>query len=377
MQNISTSKDRQWFPTIDGLRAIAIICVLFSHTPVPLPRMAWGWALGNFGVALFFAISGFLAYFVLHRDEERLGRVDYNYFLLRRVLRIWPAYFAVILAAYFLSSKDAITNATFLSLFTFTINWDMANFTGWPLPPISLLWSISVEEQFYVLAPFMYRLLRSRYALIFALSVIALSNIGRLLYITSNFSQSGNGGLYYLTYTYADIFLAGALVAHWFLKGGRIGRWSQWAAFLFSLMLIDISMNMWRPVLFPPYTPDTLLPYMLLPLALGLLFVSVMPMRQTAFSWLLSTTPLSIVAKLSYSLYLVHLLVGNYVTSGLLPLYSAFLVTAALLYVIIERPFLRQKQKARAFIGKWPWPAIITWGALVTGFVRYWVNNGI
>lgn len=85
-----------WLPAIDGLRAVAIIAVLIHHANTAALQ---DWALGNAGVALFFSISGFLAYFVLWKDDQRLGKINYNYFLLRRILRIWPAYIAVITLA--------------------------------------------------------------------------------------------------------------------------------------------------------------------------------------------------------------------------------------------------------------------------------------
>lgn len=82
-----------WLPSIEGLRALAIVAVLVHHgNTIHFSN----WALGNSGVAIFFSISGFLAYYVLWRDEHRFGRIDYNYFLFRRILRIWPAYFLVI-----------------------------------------------------------------------------------------------------------------------------------------------------------------------------------------------------------------------------------------------------------------------------------------
>src|SRR5436190_24167252 len=74
-----------WIPSIDGLRAVAVLAVLVHHAN---GAYISNFALGNVGVAIFFSISGFLAYLVLSRDERKLGRIDYNYFLVRRVLRI-------------------------------------------------------------------------------------------------------------------------------------------------------------------------------------------------------------------------------------------------------------------------------------------------
>ena len=149
-----------WIPTLDGLRALAIIAVLVHHSNTAVFQ---NWAIGNVGVAIFFSISGFLAYYVLWRDERRFGHIDYNYFLLRRILRIWPAYFTIIIIAYLLASPAQRSAANTISLFTFTINWHQAANSTSQLGTLGVLWSIAVEEQFYVLAPFMYLALRSRH----------------------------------------------------------------------------------------------------------------------------------------------------------------------------------------------------------------------
>src|SRR5262245_19581684 len=89
-----------WIPEIGGLRALAVLAVLFNHA---FPRVVGDLAVGNMGVAAFFSISGFLAYVVLDRDEKRLKKISYSYFIFRRVLRIWPAYFAVIAFGFLLA----------------------------------------------------------------------------------------------------------------------------------------------------------------------------------------------------------------------------------------------------------------------------------
>ena len=365
-----TQADHSWLPTIHGLRAFAIMAVLVSHS-----YHSPDWAFGNVGVAVFFSISGFLSYYVLYRDEQHLGRIDYNYFLLRRILRIWPAALVVILLATLFASGAARTNATAVSLFTFSINWDMVFFTGWPLPNLAPLWSIAVEQQFYVLAPFMYRLLRSRYALGFCIAVFALSNLGRYVHIVMLSDQAGNGGLYYATYAYLDTFLAGAIVAHLFLGGRKISACMQWWAFIISTMLLLAILRIWGGIVFPPYASFTLLPYLLMPMAVTLLLLSVMPMQQgsTAFAKLLVSRPFTVVGTLSYSLYLIHLLVLEY-THGyhLAVQYVACLLAAALLYVLVEKPFLKYKSQARKGIGQYPWPALLVWAVLALGTLSYW-----
>jgi peptidoglycan/LPS O-acetylase OafA/YrhL len=196
-----TVRDDAWLPTIDGLRALAILAVLVHHgNTIHFSN----WALGNSGVAIFFSISGFLAYYVLWRDEKKLGHIDYNYFLLRRILRIWPAYFLVIVAALFLASPDQRAAANNWPLLTFTANWYQAAHLPSQLLTLGVLWSIAVEEQFYVIAPLMYLALRSRHWLSFAIAIALLANVVRVLYAL-NFS----GSIYYLSTSYADIFVGG------------------------------------------------------------------------------------------------------------------------------------------------------------------------
>ena len=205
-----------WITSIDGLRAVAVFAVLVHHAD---SNAFQSWALGNVGVAVFFSISGFLAYYVLRRDESRFSRINYNYFILRRVLRIWPAYFAIIALAYFSEPNNFPGHANMSQLLTFTMNWSMAFFQPWTNLPH--LWSIAVEEQFYVLAPFMYFIMRSRYRAIFLIASLVVCNGCRFAYIYFSNHPEGNGGLYYATYTYADVFLLGALVAQMFTDGWR------------------------------------------------------------------------------------------------------------------------------------------------------------
>jgi peptidoglycan/LPS O-acetylase OafA/YrhL len=196
-----------WLPQIEGLRARAIVAVLIHHgNSIHFSN----WALGNSGVAIFLSISGFLAYYVLWRDEHKLGRIDYNYFLFRRILRIWPAYFLVIAIAFYLASPDQRAASNELPLFTFTANFYQAAHLPSQLLTLGILWSIAVEEQFYLVAPLMYFALRSRHWLAFSIGIALLANLARILY-----AMNATGSVYYLSLTYADIFWAG----RWLLSG--------------------------------------------------------------------------------------------------------------------------------------------------------------
>jgi len=364
--NPAEVKSRGWLPALDGLRTIAVMFVLIGHT-LPVGHFA----LANGGVALFFALSGFLAYYVLHQDEQRLGRVDYNYFLQRRILRIWPAYFTIIALSFLIESKDAITNAAIAPLFTFTVNWDMAAFRAWPLAPHT--WTIAAEQQFYLLAPFIYRLLRSRYALIFCAAVFIISNIACVLHMMlAPPTQSGNGGLYYTTYAYIDTFIAGAVAAHLYLKGWRLNAWQQWVQFLISSGLFIFTLYLWYDCIFPPYINYSLIPFVLLPIALGPLVFSVLPMqRPVMFNRILASPPMVAIALLSYSLYLVHMFVIDHVSMQPWIYFPVCLAAAIVLHFIIERPFMRGRHHLQRWAEKFSWPVILTWGLIAIGAIRF------
>lgn len=144
-------------PSLDGLRAVSIGMVIFSHiagtraAPIPLTAASDWVDWGNLGVRVFFVISGFLISGLLFREQERTGTINLRDFYWRRMLRIFPAYFA------FLFIMWAANVGGFVSLgpndlihaFTYTMNYGRSGRT-WPL---GHTWSLAVEEQFYLIWP--------------------------------------------------------------------------------------------------------------------------------------------------------------------------------------------------------------------------------
>lgn len=366
--------DTGWISGIDGLRAFAVLAVLVHHANTAIFT---NWALGNVGVAVFFSISGFLAYYVLWKDERKLGEINYNYFLMRRILRIWPAYFAVIGIAMWLATPTQLAETSQIPLFTFTINWHAAAMMKPELSTLGVLWSIAVEEQFYVLAPFMYLALRSRHWMAFSIAIIVMSNVGRLIYMTYFGPSKLYSGLYFVTYAYADIFLGGALAAKWFTEGGKISLRMQWILFAASASVIAAMLRVWTPMLWAPYHAWAFLPYFVLAVASSALLVSVSAPHRTVFNSVLSSRPMRLVGKLSFSLYLVHVLVltklGQVlgVMTGVWynALFAVAVFSAAGLLFGWEWIFLQLKKRIRPTSS--PWPAIIIWGLLTAGTARF------
>ena len=141
---------------MDGLRALAILLVVAGHAAVThRPRLDETAVefLSNLsiGVDLFFVISGFLITTLLLRERNRTGRIDLRSFYARRALRIFPAYYAYLAVVFAVQSAGAadIPARDWVAAATYTMN-----FIGRPAWEVGHAWTLSLEEQFYLLWPF-------------------------------------------------------------------------------------------------------------------------------------------------------------------------------------------------------------------------------
>lgn len=157
-----------YHPQIDGLRTFAVLAVLIQHFWIETPA-------GHQGVRLFFVISGFLITSILLRARAAVSTSGFwstaTTFYARRALRIWPAYYVLISIAALLSFGDI--RQTFAWHATYLSNWLIARH-GWTQP--SHLWTLSVEEQFYLAWPFLI-LLIPRNRLVFVLAALVVASL--------------------------------------------------------------------------------------------------------------------------------------------------------------------------------------------------------
>lgn len=161
---------RVFFPNLDGLRFFAFLAVFLFHSfftknevvaanPV-FAALRWLTRPGDLGVNFFFVLSGFLITYLLLSERQFTGRIHIGGFYVRRILRIWPLYFVVVflgfgvfpwLKAHF--GEHALHDPAQLSYFlVFLANFNNL-YNGSDIPTLTLLWSVSVEEQFYLVWP--------------------------------------------------------------------------------------------------------------------------------------------------------------------------------------------------------------------------------
>lgn len=192
-------------PSLDGLRAVSIALVVLGHLtgtrhfPQHLPFIG---SYANFGVRVFFVISGYLITSLLLKEHRKTGRIDLLEFYRRRAYRILPpAYLYMLLIC--VVGWSQLSRLNVLSAFTYTSNYFIAS-TPWRL---GHLWSLSIEEQFYLLWPAALVLAFARGKQI-AVWVVLLAPLARIVFYFAGFQY-----VEYYFPTVADAIATGCLLA--------------------------------------------------------------------------------------------------------------------------------------------------------------------
>ncbi len=154
----SRTSSKQYYPALDGIRAIAVLAVLFYHADMP-------WLPGGFlGVDIFFVVSGYLITGQLWGRTAATGRMDFTGFWMSRARRLLPALWTTVActaAAMLAFGRDQVTSfaGDAVAALTYTSNWwyvfhQRSYFVAAGRPPVlQHLWSLAMEEQFYLVWP--------------------------------------------------------------------------------------------------------------------------------------------------------------------------------------------------------------------------------
>jgi len=160
-----------YFPNLDGLRFICFLAVFLYHsfaTSSPEIKNSSLYHLvkhflfrnGNLGVNFFFVLSGFLITYLLLAEKKKTSRINIPAFYMRRILRIWPLYYLCVLFGFVLfpiiknmTGEVSMETANWLPYLVFLNNFDFIS-NGLPdASSLGILWSIAIEEQFYLIWP--------------------------------------------------------------------------------------------------------------------------------------------------------------------------------------------------------------------------------
>lgn len=326
-------------PSLDGLRAISIGLVILGHAYVPttlLGRVLFEHSA--LGVKIFFVISGYLITRLLLEEIEQFGDVSLTLFYARRALRILPAFLLFVASVVVLNQLVIISlpPGTLLHVLTYTVNFRSNN--PWC---IAHLWSLSVEEQFYILWPFAVRFLPRRSWTPIAFLAFS-ANIGfgafHRLFGVRLFGLNPAVQVYASPFVCGSIAI-GCLLAIWEKPIRRIGRrlFAHRAGILLVPIILLVDTFSKEPI------SATALDFLLV------LFVARCVFHpHDNIGRFLNLPSMRFVGKLSYSLYLWQQLFFHFSFVPMFPMNvigTAGLANAS--YFGLEKPFLKLRSSLR------------------------------
>ncbi len=341
-------KQQRYFPSLDGVRAVAVILVFTAHVAY---RKFWGIIGGN-GVTMFFVLSGFLITTLALREEERRGKLSLSSFYIRRFFRIYPVYFAI-LGLYCVlifgfgfvpDRREAFVHQLPYYAFGFPEH-GFFDITGGieAGPPYAGAWSIGIEEKFYLVWPLVgFVLLRGLFRARLEVCIAAAA-LFALAPAVAGFGE------YLFSYVFITLGVLIALLLNhprWFPRLAPLARPPVLLGLFGALIVYWFAL--------PEAGDDVNAPLKLiegLVMTLAMVGVVLSQGRETGF---LRSGPMVLLGRISYVFYLTHNFALNLVektplgNDGILPSIGDVLVAfplavlvAWVIHVTFEKPLVR------------------------------------
>jgi peptidoglycan/LPS O-acetylase OafA/YrhL len=373
-------------PEIDGLRALAVLSVVFYHTKFYL--FDYELFKGGFiGVDIFFVISGYLITSIILKDLYVNGTFSFKYFYERRIRRILPVLLLVILFSFILAwlfllpgslidfSKSSLYSLSFSSNLYFWYSGQQYGAESGFLKPLLHTWSLSVEEQYYIIFPIFFMLIFKYFKkqiihfLIISLIIsLSIADWGSKNYPSFNF---------YILPTRGWELLAGSILSYYEIKNGHRSKNQKLILILpkIGLALILFSIFIFNDRMFHPSF------YTVVPIIGVCLIIWFSNKNELTFK-ILSTKLIVGIGLISYSLYLWHYPIfvfdkiiefSNGSVNRKIFLTILLLLISIFSYYVIERPSRNSKYKFRIIF------SIILILYLIIIALNYYVirNNGV
>jgi peptidoglycan/LPS O-acetylase OafA/YrhL len=337
-------------PSLHGLRAISIGFVVISHLVGPDTFISWKGAtgrllgdLGPLGVRVFFIISGYLITSLLLRELDAKNHIQLTKFYFRRTFRIFPPYYFFLMVVIILQAAGWIelVSGDILHAVTYTINYHPER--SWY---IGHGWSLSVEEQFYLLWPAVLFLCGKRRGLWIACFIIMLCPIIRLGYYYF-IPQLVKWEVDYRFETVADSIAIGCLLsaAHQWLKQEKL-----YYAILNSRLFILVPVIVFYTCsLYPSTRRNLLLGISIQNVGIAACIAWCIDNYSGRIGNILNSKPMVFIGEISYSVYLWQQLFLNPHSSSIISFFPLNLILVGLAslvsYYIIEQPSLEIRQR--------------------------------
>lgn len=354
----------QYIKQLDSIRGIAVTLVIISHW-LPKQNILNSIPNGQIGVDIFFVLSGFLISKILFDNRDKaisLGQSVFSVlkgFYIRRSLRIFPVYYLTVIILYiFADSTNTTIKDSFVYYATYTSNFYFFNMQSWD-GMLSHMWSLAVEEQYYLIWPWLVLLAKRKYILPIIFIFIAIGIGSQLLFSGVRMSRI-------LTFTCFDAFGFGSLLA-WIItyKKEKMPVYYKWlsisAIIAFLYFLYGVITKQWD-ILSVRTTMSILTVWLICYIYLY------HQTRKLKGKFILNNAFLIFIGKISYGIYLYHnivpiMIVRKYIDVYVNPLLPDFfsvkyktllllaengivvIVISWLSFVLIEKRFLTLKKR--------------------------------
>jgi peptidoglycan/LPS O-acetylase OafA/YrhL len=281
---------------LDGVRALAVLGIMAFHDSWPGVRG------GNAVLSWFFVLSGFLITTLIREEQDRYGTIDLGRFYLRRILRLFPSLYLVIVVCFIVSMTNVahIDKREFISAGLYFSNMHLLAF-GPDAPQIFLehTWSLSLEEHFYLVWPIIIMKMKTvRSAMIFCGSAIFVSFVVRFLHATNAWRSP------YETLSFFSLegFAIGAILAYQ-IRNPRVARlldrsWVLLACAIYGALDIIFVIN--RENVITPFR------HIIGNFVIAVLLLHVVVHPEMAVGKLLRNKALVYIGVISYAMYLWH-----------------------------------------------------------------------
>ena len=365
---------KKHFHSLEALRFFAFFKVYLLHVPLQgeFPIFSFFKGGGGIGVSFFFVLSGFLITYLLAFEKLSKGQINVQNFMIRRSLRIWPLFYLLVILAFILpyDFKSLIgfhMNGGGYELdwrysFTFLENYRMLLLDNWPkTTPLSVFWSLCIEEHFYIVWVLSFYLLPSKHLLKFLVSGFFIAWTARFFdpYLFPNETINTND-----LFTNIDFFSTGGILGYFVAKDyDRVANFvlsiNDWIkrGVLLSVVLVVVFQNKLLP-----YEPTTIF-FLFRSSIIAVLFTSVIAIFVPLDSKLrIKNKVLAYLGTISYGLYIFHIIyihllfqyfiyleikLDNWFTLSffMFATLTASILTSAISYHYFEKKFLMLRNK--------------------------------
>jgi peptidoglycan/LPS O-acetylase OafA/YrhL len=368
-------KAKVYFPGLNGLRFFAALAVIITHVELLKGQLGFTnrwqqpffYELGGLGVYFFFVLSGFLITYLLLVERKQTGAISIRDFYMRRIFRIWPVYYLLLILAFFVFPHIPFLHLHWLGnhmqdhfwlkfvLYFFLMpNMALAFFHG--IPHAGQAWSIGVEEQFYIIWPWVVRKSKNlmRTIILFAVGIVLFKIIIHL--IASNYPNN---------YVFQSVKAAIAMTKMECMAIGGIGaillfeKRDEWLRCIQN-PFVQLASYLSIPLLIF-FTPEQLQDGIHLVYSFAFLVIILNIAANQKSMLKLENKFLNFLGNISYGLYMYHMFILVFVIrlvshvwkiegwqADLLHYGMGILLTiafSALSYYLYEKPFIRLKHR--------------------------------